>query len=140
MGKLFVLILMAMPFVNIQAQESENGLTQMQKVVKVHDAIMEKDMGKTVKLINQLETKIKSDGPAEEYEKAIEDLKAANKAMMVWMQGFGTRFEADEMYKNKPLNDQKKEWLNEEEKKLYEMKDLLESSIEAAETLLNSGQ
>ena len=137
MKLIIVLILIATPFFNSLAQESTEGMTQMQRVVKVHDTIMEKEMGKIIYYIGQLETKSKADNSSTEYDKAIEDLKLANKAMVDWMHGFGNRFDADEMYKGKPLTSQKKEWLKEEEIKLLEMKEQLESSIKAAQLLLD---
>ena len=128
--------IMVFTVISLKAQEPTENLSQMERVVKIHDAIMEKDMGKTVYYIGQLENKIKAEGSSAAYEKAIEDLKLANKAMADWMQSFGSRFDADEMYKGKPLTEQKKEWLDEEERKLFEMKGQLESSIEAAAKVL----
>lgn len=120
----------------IKAQIDTNEKTQMQRLVKEHDQLMAKEMGKTVRLIGQLQQRVKQGDDLSQYESAIEALKAANKAMSDWMQGFGSRFDAEEMYQAKPLTDQKKVWLDQEEVKFFAMKDQLQSSIEEAELLL----
>ena len=137
MRKSILLILFIAFSFQAQAQENLKELSQMQKVMKVHDEIMEKDMGTTVKLIGKLETLTKSSSSAADYNAAISDLKNANKTMVDWMQGFGQRFSYDEMYKGKTLTAQKKEFLNEEEVKLMAMKKQIETSIKKAQSLLN---
>ena len=118
------------------AQQDTHETTQMQRLVKEHDDIMAKDMGEMGRLIGQLQDLSRTNGPHENYQKAIDELKTANKAMVDWMHGFGARFDGDEMYKGKALTDQKKVWLNEEEIKFFEMKEQLKSSIKAAESLV----
>ena len=133
---MILLFLVMAPWLPSPAQTDTHELTQMQRLVKAHDHVMATDMGKTVRLIGQLQDRENKTIIPEKHQIAIDDLKAANQAMVDWMQGFGARFDVDEMYKSKPLTDQKKEWLNEEEVKFYEMKDQLNSSIKAAEGLL----
>jgi len=137
MKKSILLILFILISVQSHAQQQAKELSQMQRVMKVHDAIMEKDMGATVKLIGQLETMAKAAASSAEYESAITDLKDANKTMVDWMQGFGQRFTYNEMYKGKTLTSQKKEQLKEEEVKLMTMKKQIDASIKKAQLLLN---
>jgi hypothetical protein len=64
------------------------------------------------------------------------DLQAAHKSMMDWMKGFGDRFDSEEILKGKALSPEKQLWLDEEEIKVKEMRDQVNSSIEYAEKLL----
>jgi len=57
--------------------------------------------------------------------------------MMDWMKGFGDRFTGEEIMKGKPLSDEKKALLDEEEKKVKALRDLMNSSIEKAQVLVN---
>ncbi|MEL6917986.1 MAG: hypothetical protein AAFO99_09670 [Bacteroidota bacterium] len=66
----------------------------------------------------------------------MKDLQDANKAMMDWMVNFGDRFDSDEILNGKALNSEKQQWLNEEEKKIMEVRDQINGSIEKAKTLL----
>ena len=66
----------------------------------------------------------------------MKDLQIAYKAMMDWMNGFGDRFDSDEILNGKELTPQKQEWLNEEEEKVNALKKQINSSIERAEALL----
>ncbi|MFP2995649.1 hypothetical protein ABN763_07045 [Spongiivirga sp. MCCC 1A20706] len=110
--------------------------TQMQRVMAVHDEVMPK-MGEIGNLINNLKEKQDSTN-TQAYEKAIEDLQNGHDAMMTWMQDFGERFDYEESMKGKPLTEQKKEWLNEEEEKVKIMRDKVINSIKNAEQLLDN--
>ena len=132
-ASLFFVVVALQP---MAAQSDAHEQTQMQRLVKEHDQLMADEMGKTVRLIGQLQERAKENSGLDKYQHAIKALKEANKAMADWMQGFGSRFDAEEMYQAKPLTDQKKVWLNQEEVKFFAMKDQLESSIERAELLL----
>ncbi|CAN0593892.1 unnamed protein product [Ectocarpus sp. 12 AP-2014] len=57
--------------------------------------------------------------------------------MMDWMQGFGDRFDADEILNGKDLTDEKKKWLLEEEEKVKQVKENINSSIANAEKILS---
>jgi hypothetical protein len=57
--------------------------------------------------------------------------------MMEWMQGFGERFDSDEILKGKPLTDQKKQWLDEEEEKIRALEEQINGSIARARDVLN---
>ncbi len=113
----------------------KEGPTQMEQVMATHDEVMPK-MSAINRLITELEAKIDTTEQGLAYEKAANDLKDANKSMMDWMQGFGNRFDSDEIMKGKELNEEKQLWLDEEAKKVNEVKKKINGSIERAETLL----
>lgn len=110
--------------------------TQMQEVMAIHDEVMPK-MGRINTLIQELNTKIDTTEVSASYAEAKKDLEAAHKFMMDWMKGFGDRFTSDEIMKGKSLSDEKKKWLDEEEEKVNELRNQINSSIENAEELLN---
>ena len=56
--------------------------------------------------------------------------------MMNWMQGFGSRFDSDEILNGKELTEQKQIWLDEEEEKVKALREQINSSIENAEKIL----
>ncbi|MEO0525836.1 MAG: hypothetical protein AAFZ89_01350 [Bacteroidota bacterium] len=110
-------------------------ISQMQKVMAVHDEVMPK-MGTLSRLVAKLKSKVDTTLTGRENEKAMKDLQDANKAMMDWMVNFGDRFDSDEILNGKALNSEKQQWLNEEEKKIMEVRDQINGSIEKAKTLL----
>ncbi|UJH66134.1 hypothetical protein [Allomuricauda sp. SCSIO 65647] len=130
MKKIITLFLLVMPLIYVQAQEKE--LSQMQRVMKMHDKLT----GKTARLIDQLESRAQNATSTATYTTAINDLKSANKAMTDWMESFSNRFDTDEMHQEKSLTQQKQDWLNEEEAKLLAMKEQIDSSIKRAKDLL----
>jgi hypothetical protein len=107
----------------------------MKGVMAIHDEVMPK-MGTIGKLVSQLDEKITNDASSEDYVAAREDLKAAHKAMMDWMKGFGDRFDGDEILNGKALTEEKQKWLDEEEDKVKALRDQINSSIKKAEALL----
>jgi hypothetical protein len=109
--------------------------TKMQQVMAIHDEVMPK-MGTIGKLVEELNSKIDTTEQGQKYQKALSDLQDAHSAMMDWMKGFGNRFDSEEILKGKPLSDQKKEWLKEEEEKVKVMRDKVYESIANAEKLL----
>ena len=111
--------------------------TQMQEVMAIHDEVMPK-MGKINTLIQELNAKIDTTEAGTQYVEAKKDLEAAHKFMMDWMKGFGDRFTSDEIMKGKSLSDEKKKWLDEEEEKVNELRNQINSSIENAEELLKN--
>lgn len=116
-------------------KKTEEGPTQMEQVMAIHDEVMPK-MGKLGKLVGELKTKVDTTEVGQQYEVAMKDLQAANESMMNWMMTFGDRFDSDEILNGKELNEQKKEWLNEEEEKVKALQEQINSSIEKAEALL----
>jgi len=101
----------------------------------IHDEVMPK-MGKLGRMVGELKAKVDTTEAGMAYEKAMRDLQDSHKAMMDWMQGFGDRFDSDEILNGKGLTEQKQEWLNEEEEKVKALREQINSSIEKAENLL----
>lgn len=137
MKSLFPVLMAALFFITITAtaQDSEKVQTKMEEVMDAHDQIMDR-MPELSKLIGKLETKADASNEKQKYQNAVKDLKSANKAMMDWMAGFGNRFEANEMYKGKALTEQKQKWLLEEEKKLSDLREEINLSIQQGQKLL----
>jgi hypothetical protein len=54
------------------------------------------------------------------------------------MQGFGNRFDSEEIMNGKELSDEKKQWLREEEEKVQQVKENINSSIKRAEEILSN--
>jgi hypothetical protein len=81
-------------------------MDQMKEVIAIHDEVMPK-MATIGDLVSQLKEKTESPAGNSDYEAAMKDLQNAHQAMMEWMQGFGERFDSDEILKGKPLTDQK---------------------------------
>ncbi len=119
-----------------EKKQTSPETTQMETVMGIHDEVMPK-MGRLGKLVGELKTKVDSTETGQQYQSAMNDLQDAHTAMMDWMQGFGDRFDSDEILNGKELTAQKKEWLNEEEEKVNALKEQINSSIERAEKLLN---
>lgn len=109
--------------------------SKMEEVMAIHDEVMPK-MGTISNLIADLKPKVDSTEPGKEYLKAIRDLQGAHKSMMNWMQDFGERFDYEEIIKGKELNAEKKEWLREEEVKVKELREEINTSIANAERVL----
>lgn len=134
-----IILLLALIFVAAsckeQKKETQNDTTQMQEVMAIHDEVMPK-MSKLGKLVAELKTKVDTTETGRQYEAAMKDLQAAHKAMMDWMQGFGDRFDSDEILNGKELTPQKQQWLDEEEEKVKALREQINLSIERAEKLL----
>jgi hypothetical protein len=110
--------------------------TQMDEVMAIHDEVMPK-MATIADLAGKLKEKLDSTSSGNaEYENAMKELQAAHQAMMQWMQGFGERFDSGEILEGDPLTDQKKQWLDEEEEKVRELRDQINTSIENARKVL----
>lgn len=118
-----------------KAEKTSPKNEQMTKVMAIHDEVMPK-MSVLGNLIGELSSKEDSTTSGERYQNASKDLQAAHKAMMDWMQGFGKRFDPDEILNGKALTSQKQLWLNEEEEKVKALRDQINSSIKMAEELL----
>ena len=118
-------------------EKKDEGPSQMQQVMAVHDEVMPK-MSKLGQLVGKLKPMADSLGMDSPQAKAVRDLQDANKSMMDWMQGIGNRFDADEILKNKALTAEKQKWLDEEEEKVNVAKEKINSSIANAEALLNA--
>ncbi len=110
--------------------------SKMEHVMSIHDEVMPK-MGTLGKLVGQLKPMADSLGAESVEAKAMKDLQEANRSMMDWMQGFGDRFDSEEIMNGKELSDEKKQWLKEEEDKVQQVRENINSSIERAEEILS---
>lgn len=128
------LLILSMTY-SCKDKADDKETSQMQKVLAIHDEVMPK-MGTIGKLVGELDQKIENNAHPENLITAREDLKSAHKAMMDWMKGFGNRFDGDEIMKGKALTEEKQKWLDEEEIKVNELRDHINSSIKKAEELL----
>ena len=116
--------------------ESPSEVSQMKKVIAIHDEVMPK-MGSFGKLVGELSTKEDSTEIGLKYKQAREDLQAAHKSMMDWMQRFGDKFDSDEVLNGKPLSETKQQWLDEEEIKIKAVRDQINTSLENAKAVLD---
>jgi len=135
-----VLFLVVALIVGVSCKEDKKSTVdsnndQMEEVMAIHDEVMPK-MGTIGKLVGKLKPKVDSTEMGMEYEKAMKDLQAAHQSMMDWMQGFGNRFDPDEILNGKALTEEKRKWLDEEEIKVKALRDQINSSIRNAETVL----
>ncbi|MDH3698451.1 MAG: hypothetical protein OER83_03940 [Flavobacteriaceae bacterium] len=117
-------------------QSKTSGASQMEEVLSLHDEVMPK-MSTIAKLVGELKSKVDSTDQGLEYASAMEDLQDSHKAMMDWMQGFGTRFTSDEILNGAPLTEEKQDWLDEEEEKVIALKKQILESIESAQEILD---
>ncbi|MGC1514071.1 MAG: hypothetical protein WA810_00725 [Maribacter sp.] len=130
---LFAALLFA--FNSCKTEKKEEGPSQMQQVMAIHDEVMPK-MGTIGKLVGKLKPMADSLGLDSPQGKAMVDLQEANKAMMDWMQDFGNTFDSDEILNGKELTETKKEQLDEEEQKIKKVKEAINTSIERAQALI----
>lgn len=120
---------------NEKKTEAGTSASKMKEVMAIHDEIMPK-MGNFGSLVGKLSSQEDSTEIGLKYKSAREDLQAAHKSMMEWMQGFGNKFDSDEILNGKELSEQKLKWLLEEEQKIKNLKDDINRSLENAEALL----
>jgi len=118
-----------------QEKKTNDGPTQMEQVMAIHDEVMPK-MGTLAKYTAELKAKVDTTEMGKQYEAAMKDLQNANRSMMDWMKGFGERFDSDEILNGAALSTEKQQWLNEEEGKVKALKEQINSSIARAEELL----
>lgn len=139
MKKITILLAATLVLLSLSCKEQkkEESDLQMKQVMAIHDEVMPK-MGKLGQLVGKLKPMADSLGLESPQGKAMKDLQEANMSMMDWMQGFGDRFDSDEIMKGKELSDEKKKWLDEEEEKVSLVKEKINSSIANAEALLDS--
>ncbi|MBM1104847.1 hypothetical protein JQC67_01735 [Aurantibacter crassamenti] len=131
MKKCVIVFILLMSMISAMAQEP----AKMPEVIEMHDVVMAK-MPKLVKYINKLQTASQNSADKSKYNLAIEDLKSANMSMQKWMEGFGSRFDVDEMMKGKELTSKKQEWLDEEMTKIKALDKKVDSSFKMTEVLL----
>ncbi|MET1258801.1 hypothetical protein ABV409_05640 [Flagellimonas sp. DF-77] len=119
-----------------QAKTEPDTPSKMEEVMAIHDEVMPK-MGTLGKLVAELKEKVDTTASGKAHEAAMKELQAANESMMDWMQGFGNRFDSDEILNGKTLTAQKQEWLLEEEAKVKALREEINTSIARAQQLLS---
>ncbi len=121
---------------NLLSGEEKEFDTLMQKVIDVHDEVMPK-MGEVSTLIKRIDPKVDTTAIGKPYAKAQQDLKDSYDFMMKWMSDFSDTFPYAEDRKadSKELSKQM-ELLKQEEVKVNQLKDHINSSIKNAKKLL----
>lgn len=119
-----------------EEKKAPENTTLMNQVMAIHDEVMPK-MSTVGKLIEELNRKATTAEKAPRYKAAIQDLQAANTAMMEWMENFSDRFDSEEILNSKTLTARKQAWLREEEEKVKILREQIHTSIKNAEALLN---
>lgn len=132
---ILILTLVALFLTGCKEVKEDPELTQMEQVIAIHDEVMPK-MSTISKLVSELKPKVDSTEMGIEYAAAMKDLQDSHKSMMDWMQGFGGRFDFDEIQNNKALSEEKQAWLDEEEEKVKALKEQINTSIAKANRLL----
>jgi hypothetical protein len=137
MKKLFSLLTIVGLLIITSCKDSKkvDEPSRMEQVMDIHNEVMPK-MGTLGKLVGQLKPMADSLGAESIEAKAMKDLQLANKSMMDWMQGFGNRFDSDEIMNGKELSKEKELWLKEEKEKVKKVRADINSSIERAEEIL----
>ena len=119
-----------------EEKKKEVSEVTMETVMALHDEVMPK-MGSIGKLVATLKPMADSTEAGQAYGKAMKDLQDSHEAMMKWMQGFGDRFDSDEIMNGKALTEEKEQWLKEEAEKMEALKEQINASIARAEELLD---
>jgi len=130
-----VLLISSISCKDEKKEASKASNEQMKEVMAIHDEVMPK-MSAMGSFVSELSSKEDSTVIGLQYKAARRDLQDAHKAMMDWMQGFGSRFDSDEILNGKELSEQKQNWLDEEEEKVKALREQINSSIENAEKIL----
>lgn len=140
MRKILFILLASSFIINFSCKEDKKKEevtteNQMKKVIAIHDEVMPK-MGEVGRLASQLRKKIDTDQGGMIEKNAMEDLKEANAEMMQWMQDFGHNFDLEERLNGKALTAEKQQLLDQEEQKIIDIKEKIETSISKAEEIL----
>lgn len=136
-GSIFLLLAFTLFSACKEEQKKDEKSLQMEEIMAIHDEVMPK-MGTISGLIKELKSNVDTVENEVKYEMAIEELQDAYSSMMEWMQNFGERFDFDEIKNATNLSERKRQWLNEEEEKVKELRNKINTSIENANKLLKS--
>ncbi|MFK5972839.1 MAG: hypothetical protein QM485_06115 [Flavobacteriaceae bacterium] len=130
-----LMVFTTVTMISCKEEKKEKENTQMKLVMAIHDEVMPK-MSTLGSMVKELSDKEDSTEIGIEHKQAREGLQASHKSMMDWMQGFGNRFDSDEILNGKALSEEKQKWLNEEEGKIRALREQINTSIENAKLLL----
>ena len=109
---------------------------EMEAVVAVHDELMPK-MTTISRLQEQLSESLPDSIRSEQQQAVIDELEAANDAMMDWMQDFGTAFDFEEINKGKPLTAAKQDSLKKYALSVAALKTQMLKAIENGQEAFN---
>jgi len=109
-------------------------VSPMENVMDVHDALMPK-MG----TIRSLEEQLK-DQPDSIKTPMLKELKDANQAMMLWMEGLGNDFETEELMMRKELSPEKLAVLETYTKSVSALKEQMEGAITKAKKVVEGAE
>lgn len=110
---------------------------EMEAVVAVHDELMPK-MTTISRLQEQLSESLPDSIRSEQQQAVIDELEAANDAMMDWMQDFGTAFDFEEINKGKPLTAAKQDSLKNYVLSVADLKTQMLKAIENGQEVFNA--
>lgn len=110
---------------------------EMEAVVAVHDELMPK-MTTISRLQEQLSESLPDSIRSEQQQAVIDELEAANNAMMNWMQDFGTAFDFEEINKGKPLTAAKQDSLKKYVLSVAALKTQMLKAIENGQEAFNA--
>lgn len=110
---------------------------EMESVVAVHDELMPK-MTTISRLQEQLSESLPDSIRSEQQQAVIDELEAANNAMMNWMQDFGTAFDFEEINKGKPLTAAKQDSLKKYVLSVAALKTQMLKAIENGQEAFNA--
>ncbi|MDC7997421.1 hypothetical protein [Gilvibacter sediminis] len=110
---------------------------EMEAVVAVHDELMPK-MVDISRLQEQISEAIPDSLRTEEQQNTIDQLEAANTAMMDWMRDFGAAFDFEEINKGKPLNAAKADSLKKYAQSVEALKEQMLSAIEEGQSVFDA--
>ena len=100
-----------------------------QEIMDVHDEVMPK-MGKIRNLEKQCRSVALTSPDSLELIRQAEFLSNANEAMMIWMREFNSNFQGSDL--------EKREYLLAQKMQIYQVKDLMNSSLLQGEKLVRS--
>ena len=100
-----------------------------QEIMDVHDEVMPK-MGKIRNLEKQCRSVALTSPDSLELIRQAEFLSNANEAMMIWMREFNSNFQGSDL--------EKREYLLAQKMQIYQVKDLMNSSLIQGEKLVRS--
>ena len=133
----FLFAILASVFSIISCQEDPKKTAeyaQMQRILSLHDEVMP-EMSTISKQITALESVFHMDSTQMVLGESIEELKAANQAMMQWMMDFSEVFSTEEIMGKEIISSDKRSLLEDYESSALALKKKMLGAIERADSL-----
>ena len=133
----FLFAILASVFSVISCQEDPKKTAeyaQMQRILSLHDEVMP-EMSTISKQITALESVFHMDSTQMALGESIEELKAANQAMMQWMMDFSEVFSTEEIMGKEIISSDKRSLLEDYESSALALKKKMLGAIERADSL-----